>query len=41
MVSQKKATRWRKYFEELLNSELPEAPVPEWDVHTFKEREMT
>lgn len=34
MDPQEKTTRWREYFEELLNSELPELPVPEWTGHT-------
>jgi len=34
MDPQKKNTRWREYFEDLLNSELPEVPIPEWTGHT-------
>lgn len=34
MDTQEKTTRWREYFEELLNSELPELPIPEWAGHT-------
>lgn len=32
--SQEKTTRWRVYFEELLNSEIPEVLIPEWVGHT-------
>ncbi|KAF0702148.1 craniofacial development protein 2-like, partial [Aphis craccivora] len=31
-------TRWREYFEELLNSELPELSIPEWAGHTVDAR---
>lgn len=34
MGPQEKTTRWRKYFEKLLNSELPELPIPEWAGHS-------
>ncbi|KAL5235539.1 hypothetical protein ACI65C_002949 [Semiaphis heraclei] len=35
---QEKTSRWREYFEELLNSELPELPIPEWAGHTADTR---
>lgn len=30
----KKATRWREYIEDLLNSELPESLIPQWNGDT-------